>query len=63
MVPQKIIYKEYGDFCRAGNYHACSDRTFGERLQKIGFILGRKAHGRIVYALRCADDVDNADLF
>ncbi len=44
----KELFTSYKDFCKNGNYTACSERSFSERLRNHGYNVTRRSAGRIV---------------
>jgi hypothetical protein len=48
-MPQKELYKEYGDFCADSGYRKCCNKTFGERLANLGFERQKRNVGQVVF--------------
>ena len=46
--PLKDLFGAYRMFCQHGNYTACSERTFSDRLRVLGYQVTRKSLGRVV---------------
>jgi putative DNA primase/helicase len=44
----KDVFAIYKLFCQSGNYSACSERTFSDRLRSHGYEVVRKSSGRFV---------------
>jgi putative DNA primase/helicase len=49
IMPQKELYKEYGEFCLDSGYRRCSNKTFGDRLTNLGFSREKRNIGKVVF--------------
>lgn len=45
----KELFNQYRTYCNESGYHACSKKTFGERLRNAGFLIEKKNYGLIVF--------------
>lgn len=45
----KEFFNYYRTYCTDGGYHACSKRTFAERLRNTGFITERRNYGLVIF--------------
>jgi putative DNA primase/helicase len=45
----KELFNLYRTYCTDSGYHACSKKTFAERLRHLGFITERKNYGLVIF--------------
>ncbi len=45
----KELFNYYRNYCSDSGYHACSKRTFAERLRNVGFMTERRNYGLVIF--------------
>lgn len=48
-LPRQKLFAEYKEYCFESLYKPCSDRTFSDRLRKLGYSVDKKNIGNVVY--------------